>query len=420
MAAAGTASLAVAPDTDAVERVIDECVLKPIEGLRPAGEDIRGLKLWVDLRTARPKAAEVGSDHGWQRANPVVTDWASYGAMVEQALCTRTKDLELGLFLMEARTRTRGFAGVRDGFWMLSGLIEGFADRGLFPVADDGDLETQYGPLYWLNEKFSEVLQELELTRRPEPPNYSLNYRIEAFAPQGGMITVAQWDEAAMAGGVPEYRELLALIEASQAELLRLKQVVLSRYGLGSVSFSQAEETLEACREVVAGFLRRLSATADEPKETRDEGQATTARDESREESLRVSGQDAWAEWERMARGGQIDQALSGMAALAAAEPNGRIRFQRKLLLADLCLKTNRKGLATSILKELNEIIEAHRLESWETSELVGGVWARLVRCYRDHAAGTADEEREAEFYLKLSRLDPWQALDCGEPVRKG
>jgi len=107
------------------------------------------------------------------------------------------------------------------------------------------------------------------------------------------------------------------------------------------------------------------------------------------------------------------------MAALAAAEPNGRVRFQRKLLLADLCIQTNRKKLGTSILQELNEIIEQHKLESWETSEIVGGVWSRLVRCYRDKAAGTADESLEAEFYLKLSRLDPWQALTCGEPARR-
>jgi len=106
------------------------------------------------------------------------------------------------------------------------------------------------------------------------------------------------------------------------------------------------------------------------------------------------------------------------MAALAAAEPNGRVRFQRKLLLADLCIQTNRKKLGTSILQELNEIIEQHKLESWETSEIVGGVWSRLVRCYRDKAAGTADESLEVEFYLKLSRLDPWQALTCGEPAR--
>ena len=82
-------------------------------------------------------------------------------------------------------------------------------------------------------------------------------------------------------------------------------------------------------------------------------------------------------------------------------------------------MRTNRMKLAASILQELNEIIETHKLDSWETSEVVGGVWSRLVRCYRDKVAGTADETLEAEFFRKLSRLDPWQALACGEPVKK-
>ncbi len=414
MAAADTA---LAQGT--VTRVIDECVLRPIEGLRPAGEDIRGLKLWVDLRTARPKAEEPGNDRGWHRANPVVTDWVSYGAMVEQALCTRTKDLELGLFLIEARTRTMGFAGARDGFWMLSGLIAGFAEHGLFPVAEEGDLETQFGPLYWLNEKYSEVLHELELTRRPDAPNYSLNYRIEAFAPQGGMITLAQWEEAAMAGSAAAYTELLELIEAAQEELRHLKRVVLERYGLGSVSFSQTEETLGVCLEAVGGFLRKLGRNQG-PEIQPSKLASEAPRNKSGDDAPTLRAKDAWGACEQLARSGQVDQALSGMAALAAAEPNGRIRFKRKLLLADLCLQTNRKKLGASILQELNEIIEAHKLESWETSELVGGVWSRLVRCYRDQAAGTADDARESEFYLKLSRLDPWQALACGEPAQRG
>ena len=103
------------------------------------------------------------------------------------------------------------------------------------------------------------------------------------------------------------------------------------------------------------------------------------------------------------------------MTALAAAEANGRVRFQRKLLLADICIQTNRMKLARSILEELNELVDKHNLTSWETSDLIGAVWARLVRCYRDRNSGTANFDKAAEVYLKLSRLDPWQALALGD-----
>ncbi len=356
---------------DGVVRVIDACVLAPIQGLRPAGEDIRGLKLWVDLRTARPKADDPTADDSWQRANAVATDWPSYGALVQAALCTRSKDLELGLFLTEARTRTDGFAGARDGFWMLRKLIEDFADRGLFPLADDGDLETQYGPLHWLNGRFPEVLHELELTRSPEGPNYSLNYRIEAFNPRGGMITVAQWDSSATAGSSADYAELLGLIEAAQAELGLLKRVVSGRYGSDALSFAATEETLGSCRDVVSGFLRRLESKGGRQAQDTHARPLTTPQLATDRDQLNAEyaadgrGSGAWTECERLVRAGQVDQALREMTALAAGEPNGRIRFQRKLLLADLCLQTNRKKLGASILEELNEIIEQHKLETW-------------------------------------------------------
>ena len=68
-------------------------------------------------------------------------------------------------------------------------------------------------------------------------------------------------------------------------------------------------------------------------------------------------------------------------------------------------------------LDRAKKLIEKHNLTAWETSDLVGAVWGRLVRCYRDKNAGTANSDKAAEVYLKLSRLDPWQALSLGEPT---
>jgi hypothetical protein len=76
--------------------------------------------------------------------------------------------------------------------------------------------------------------------------------------------------------------------------------------------------------------------------------------------------------------------------------------------------------LAKSILEELNELVDKHNLTAWETSEMIGAVWTRLVRCYREKSAGTANPDKAMEFFLKLSRLDPWQALACGEPTEQG
>ena len=405
-----------------MERVIQEAVLSPIPGQRPAGEDIRSLKLWVDLKTARPKTNSLANDDGWEQANPVRTDWPTYRDLLEKALCERSKDLELATFLTEACTRVFGFEGARDGFWMIGGLITGFRQQGLHPKPDDGDMELQYGKLEWLNEKFSEVLCEIPLTWRPEPgDNYSLNYYRESRR-TGGMIAASDFDTAAAASGTEEYKSMLSAIKETREELTRFKQIAAEAYGSGALSFTFTEDTLNECQRIVQGILaKREPAGTFGSLGISANGNGAGVRLDlpsfAADGSLGPSS-DAWRQAEQLARNGDVASALAMMATLAAAEPNGRIRFQRKFLLADLCMQTNRMKLAASILQELNEIIETHKLDTWETYEVIGGVWSRLIRCYRDKVAGTADEALEAEFFRKLSRLDPWQALACGESAR--
>lgn len=406
---------------ESLVRTINDGVLTPIPGEQPTGKNPRELKLWVDLKNARPKPIDPSIEYNNENAKRIRTEWAGYRNLVEDALCKCSKDIELGIFLIEASSRVHGFPGVRDGLWMLGGLITGFRNNGLHPLAVDGDLEIQYGKLDWLNDRFPDVICEIPLTWRPEPDvNYSLNYFKESRR-QNGMITAAEFDAAAAAATKEQYIDLINSIDDAKAEFARFKQIANESYGSEVSSFINAEETLEECLAAAKTILRKRgpgSGAVDRAK-PRDNSTEALPKEPLLGSNSTAPPGDAWSACEEMARGGNIDGALSAMTSLAAAEPNGRVRFQRKLLLADVCLQSNRKKLATSILQELNEIIELHKLESWETSEIVGGVWARLVRCYRDRAAGTADKDREAEFFQKLSRLDPWQALACGEPVKE-
>ena len=398
-----------------VSRVVDERVLVPISDQKPAGEDLRGLKDWVEIRKAKPHPNDTVDKRDWEPANPVKTDWSTYKDVVERAVCTKSKDLELGVFLTEACARVHGFAGVRDGIWTLKGLLTGFADRGLYPLPEDGSLESRYGKLEWMNEKLAEVLREIPITMRSEPAmNYSMNYRNEALRPNG-MITVVEFDSAVAVGTKEQYESLSKELEEVRAEFGEFEQVVIAQFGSDALSFSESKHALEECHVAISSILRKK-----QPSTATASGNAVTV------QSFGFGGGGglaegmvggAWAEAERMARSGEIDAALSTMSALAAAEANGRVRFQRKLLLADICMQTNRVKLAKSVLEELNELIEKHNLTAWETSDLIGAVWARLVRCYRDKSAGAANADKAAEIFLKLSRLDPWQALALGEPT---
>jgi type VI secretion system protein ImpA len=399
-----------------VTRVVDERVLAPIAGEKPAGEDLRPLKEWVEIKKARPNLSDTADKRDWEPANPIKTDWSTYKGLVERALRTKSKDLELGVFLTDACARLHGFAGIRDGVWVVRGLLAEFADKGLYPLPEDGSLEARYGKLEWLNEKLAEVIREVPITMRPTPAvNYSLNYRDEALR-TNGMITASEFDSAVAAGSGEQYAVLGKDVEDARTEFEEFEQVVNEQFGPTALSFVNSKQAFDDCRVAISSILRKKQVVA---KGAVSVGGLGTVRPFALGASISaaVSLSDSWADAERMARGGDVDRALSTMAALAAAEPNGRVRFQRKLLLADICMQTNRLRLAKSILEELSEIVEKHNLTAWETSDLVGAVWTRLVRCYRDKTAGTVNSDKAIEFFLKLSRLDPWQALAVGEPT---
>jgi type VI secretion system ImpA family protein len=398
-----------------VSRVVDERVLTPISEQKPAGDDLRALRDWVDIRKARPNQNDLGDKKEWEPANPTKADWPTYKDVVEKALCAKSKDLELGVFLTEACGRIYGFAGIRDGIWTLKGLLNDFSNRGLYPLPDeDGSLESRYGKLDWMNEKLAELVRDIPITMRPEPgENYSMNFRNEALRPNG-MITAAEFETAVAVGTKEQYETLSKEIAGVQAELSEFEETVVGQFGPNALSFADSKHALEECQLAIASILRKKQPTVSKtPASAVTIPSLGSGSGGGLAEGM-VSG--AWAEAERMARSGEIDAALSTMTALASAEANGRIRFQRKLLLADICLQTNRVKLARSILEELNELIDKHNLTSWETSDLVGAVWGRLVRCYRDKNGGTANSDKAAEVFLKLSRLDPWQALSLGEP----
>ena len=113
-------------------------------------------------------------------------------------------------------------------------------------------------------------------------------------------------------------------------------------------------------------------------------------------------------------RSGQVEKGLAEMTRLAASETNGRNRFQRKLLLAEVCLASKRERLARSILEELAEQIDKFQLELWESSELIGSVWTKLYKLYK-LGSDSSDRDRADKLYQRLCRLDPWQALNCAE-----
>ena len=128
-------------------------LLQPIPGGAPCGTDLRSdpagdiyYRMKDARSTARAAERAADSDAG-QSSRPA--EWRILIDLAQDALATRTKDLEIAAWLTEAALRLHGFAGLHDCFALIDGLVERYWD-GLFSV-DSETVSDKVAPLAGLN-----------------------------------------------------------------------------------------------------------------------------------------------------------------------------------------------------------------------------------------------------------------------------
>jgi type VI secretion system protein ImpA len=109
------------------------------------------------------------------------------------------------------------------------------------------------------------------------------------------------------------------------------------------------------------------------------------------------------------ARDGRPQEGIEMLMRDIAHESNGRARFHRRLQLTQLCISAGHEDIAVPILKALAAEIERHKLEDWESPELLAQPLALLYRCLAKDE-GSADERQK--LYSWICRLDPLQAMN--------
>jgi type VI secretion system protein ImpA len=140
-----------------------EDLLVPIAGENPSGADVRydtELLLYDKIKEARRQDDDLAQGD-WQRERKLA-DYPQVIKLAQEALATKTKDLQLAVWLAEALLHTDRYAGLRQGLVVCHGLISNFWDT-LYPPIEDGDLELRAGPLDWLGTSLEVPLKSVPL-----------------------------------------------------------------------------------------------------------------------------------------------------------------------------------------------------------------------------------------------------------------
>lgn len=150
---------------------------------------------------------------------------------------------------------------------------------------------------------------------------------------------------------------------------------------------------------------------------------APNVRDSARQSRGHAGLAARFAEPRKRFNDGDLAGALAVLQRGAADDASQHDRFLRRLYSATLCLEGGQLAVARALLEELEEDIEAHRLDRWDPP-LALDVWTRLYACYSAQAgrAGRGGDVQQIghdlqRVFARICRVDTARALATAQEV---
>lgn len=251
---------------------------EPISADSPAGEYLRYDPVYDGIQEAR-KEDDPSLDQGiWQTALKRA-DWGTAEYLCSDILLTRSKDLQVAVWLGEAWLAQHGFAGLRTGLHLIELLCRTFWET-LHPLPDSGDFDFRLAPLAWMNDKLSLRVKSVRITAptTDDAIPYSLidlenARRVENLARKDPAIivqteredgvTMSRFSSSVTLTADTFFQTLLADIEECIESLGRVRAFLDERCGDDSPTFRILLEVLTAARNHARGALGARGLTDD-------------------------------------------------------------------------------------------------------------------------------------------------------------
>lgn len=160
-----------------------KALLSPIDKARPTGDNLQYDTLFDAIRAARREEDERLPQGVWKK-EVKVADWRKVADLAKGGLLTRTKDLQLAGWLVEAWVLNDGIKGLDKGVKLLHGLVDQYWET-LYPPLDAEDAEYRFGILNWCNDVLPERIQRAPIS---QPDG--------AIDPSGKKYTLQDWVDA--------------------------------------------------------------------------------------------------------------------------------------------------------------------------------------------------------------------------------
>jgi type VI secretion system protein ImpA len=228
-------------------------LLAPISPGAPAGDALR-YEGTYDAIAALRREDDPTLDPGVWTTDLKKADWQRVAQTCLATIETRSKDVQVASWLLEAWIRLHGFAGLREGLRAITSLCEAFWD-GLYPEIQDGDLDFRLAPFFWIDDKLSVQIRLLPITApdTDEIAAYTLadwemacRNRMHPVAGNSAAPTLAKFEESSALTPLAWRVVLVDGVRGSLEALEALREQLNARCGAQGPALGNMRNALEA------------------------------------------------------------------------------------------------------------------------------------------------------------------------------
>jgi type VI secretion system protein ImpA len=215
-----------------------EQLLNPVTADAPCGGDL-AFSPELDAIAQARKADDPSIEQGAWVTTLKEADWKFVTKRCALLIETRSKDLQLAVWLAEASAKTGGLRALGDALLVIAALCERYWD-GLYPQPDEDGFERRIGNLCWIAARVPQLVTECPVTE-----GAAVSMRDIEAARAHGAEAIAQV-EAARSRTSKAYQEaLLADCNHCLAALGALEKAVDARLEADGPGFSAARTALQ-------------------------------------------------------------------------------------------------------------------------------------------------------------------------------
>jgi type VI secretion system protein ImpA len=236
-----------------IETLDLERLVAPVSPDAPCGEDLAFSSDMDAIQRAR-QADDPSLEQGAWVTDLKEADWKFVARQCATLIATRSKDLQLAVWLAEAGAKAGGLRTLGDSLLLIGMLCERWWD-GMYPLLEDGGVEQRIGNLAWVAARGAQWVRKIPLAPGADGVALCDVEAARAHGSPAGQAVQARVDAVRQRGPSAFHAALLDDAQHCLAALERLGSCVDERLGADGPGFGALRAALEDAQD----FLRPLA-----------------------------------------------------------------------------------------------------------------------------------------------------------------